>query len=154
MTASRTAFRIAVLAAAVCALALVPAAFAAKGGGGGGGGGKPHGGGGTTGGTGSLTLRMVDPADTVANWGDQITWDVSTTATTQPNVDVTCKQNGVVVYGASAGFYAGYPWPWTQIMTLSSQAWSGGSADCVGRLYYISGTSTVTLASKSFTVAA
>ena len=94
---------------------------------------------------------MVDPADTVVNWGDQITWKISTTATTEPNVSVTCKQNGVVVYGAVAGFYASYPWPWTQIMTLSSQAWTGGAASCVAELYYFSGTSKVGLGSIGFT---
>ncbi len=86
---------------------------------------------------------MVDPADTVANWGDQITFKITTTATTEPNVSVTCKQSGVVVYGAVAGFYDSYPWPWTKIMTLSSQSWTGGSASCVAELYYFSGTSTV-----------
>ena len=43
------------------------------------------------------------------NWGDTVTFDVSTTATTEPYVDLVCSQNGVVVYGATAGFFASYP---------------------------------------------
>ncbi len=35
------------------------------------------------------------------------------------------------------GYYASYPWPWTQIMKLSSTAWQSGSASCVARLYSI-----------------
>jgi hypothetical protein len=132
-------------------LALVPAALAGKGAGGG-----KHGSGGTTGGSGSLTLGLV--ADTngngAANWGDTITFTVTTTATTEPHVNVTCTQNGTVVYGASTGYYASYPWPWTQNMTLSSQMWSGGTASCTATLQAYSGTSVSTLGTLSFTVAA
>jgi hypothetical protein len=131
------------------------AATAAKGGGGGG---KAGGGGGgsTGGGSGSLTLRMVSDANGngAPNWGDSVRFDVSTTATAEPNVSLTCTQNGVVVYGAVTGYYASYPWPWTQVMSLSSNAWQGGAASCVAKLYYISGTSTVDLASMSFTAGA
>src|SRR5260221_1945162 len=64
-------------------------ALAAKGGGG-----KPGGG---TGGTGGLTLVMLTDANGngLPNWGDTVTFNVSTTATTQPNVDLKCSQNGV-----------------------------------------------------------
>jgi hypothetical protein len=151
MTERTRKVRLAPLVAALCILilVLVPAALAGKGGGAGG---KGNGGGGPKGGSGSLTLVLVNSADTVPNWGEQITFTVSTTATTEPNVSVTCKQNGVVVYGATTGYYASYPWPWTQVMTLSSQSWTGGAADCVAQLYYISGMSTVNLSSLSFHV--
>jgi hypothetical protein len=43
-----------------------------------------------------------------------------------------------VVYSATSGFYASYPWPWTRNMTLKSQAWSGGAASCTARLYFFS----------------
>lgn len=117
---------------------------------GGGGKGKPSGGGD---GTSSLRLVMVTDynANGLPNWSDQVTFDISTTATTQPNVSLTCSQNGVVVYGATAGFYDGYPWPWTRLMTLSSNSWQGGAASCVAKLYYFSGTTTVNLTSISFT---
>jgi hypothetical protein len=122
----------------------------------GGGGGKPGGGGGTTGGSGTLTLAMVNDVNGngLPNWGDSVTFNVSTTATTQPNVSLTCSQNGVVVYGATTGYYASYPWPWTQTMVLSSNSWQSGSAACTAKLYYFSGTSTINLSSISFTAGA
>ena len=124
--------------------------------GGGGGGGKKPGGGGTIGGTGSLTLVMAvdNNGNGAPNWGDTITWTISTTATTQPNVSVTCSQNGTVVYGTEAGYYVGYPWPWTQQMKLSSTAWSSGAASCSAKLYYFVGTSTINLGSTTFNVGA
>jgi hypothetical protein len=130
-----------------------PAALDAKGGGGGkGGGGKP-GGGGSTGGSGSLTLAMVtdNNSNGLPNWGDRVRFNVSTTATTEPYVSLTCSQNGVVVYSAQTGYFASYPWPWTQTMTLSSTAWQGGAAACTARLSYYSGTSAVSLGSLNFT---
>ena len=123
----------------------------------GGGGGRPKpGGGGSTGGSGSLSLRMVTDVNGngLPDWGDSVSFNVSTTATTQPNVSLTCSQSGTVVYGAEAGYYASYPWPWTQVMTLSSSAWQGGAASCTARLYYFSGTSTINLTSMSFTTGA
>jgi len=115
-----------------------------------GGGGKPGGG---TGGTGGLTLVMVTDANGNAapNWGDQVTFNVSTTATSEPHVDLTCSQNGVVVLGATTGFYASYPWPWTQIMTLSSPNWTAGAADCTATLYYFSGSRNTVLSTLKFT---
>jgi hypothetical protein len=103
--------------------------------------------------SGSLTLVMVTDtnANGLPNWGDSVTFDVSQTATTEPHVDLTCSQNGAVVYSATTGFYASYPWPWTNTMKLSSTSWQSGAADCVAQLYYFSGTKKVTLASLSFT---
>ncbi len=134
----------------ILVLTIVPMAFAGKGTGGG-----KHGGGTTTG-SGTMTLAMVADANQngLPNWGDTITFNVSTTATTEPHVDVSCSQNGVVVYGASTGYYAAYPWPWTQNMTLSSQSWTGGSASCTATLQAYSGTSVSTIGTLSFTVAA
>lgn len=130
------------------ALALVPAALAAKGGGGKGGGGG--------GGSSSLALVMYNDlnSDGLPNWGDTVTFNVSTSATAQPHVDLKCSQNGTLVYSATAGFYSSYPWPWTQDMTLSSQMWTGGAASCTATLYYISGSKSVTLATLGFTAAA
>jgi hypothetical protein len=124
-----------------------PSSLEAKRGGGGGG----KGGGGTTGG-GSLTLVMYtdNNGDGAPNWGDTITFNVSTSATTEPTVEVLCSQNGVGVYGATAGFYDSYPWPWTKFMTLSSTAWSSGAADCTATLFPLGARSTV-LARVSFT---
>jgi hypothetical protein len=88
----------------------------------------------------------VDHA-TSANYGDTVTFDVSTTQTDVPTVSLNCYQNGTLVYGASAGFYSSYPWPWAQNMTLSSSAWTGGSASCTATL-----TGSTVLATLNFPV--
>ncbi|TMK26043.1 MAG: hypothetical protein E6G64_15295 [Actinobacteria bacterium] len=99
----------------------------------------------------NFALVVLDSTDGVAHWGHQVTFTVSTTATTEPHVSLKCSQNGVLVYATQTGYYAGYLWPWTQVMTLSSVAWTGGSADCVANLYYFSGASVVSLGTLSFT---
>src|SRR5207249_591817 len=101
------------------------------------------GGGGTTGTTNSsLTLVMVtdNNGNSAPNWGDTVTFSVSTTATTEPHVQLACSQGGATVYSAEAGFYDGYLWPWNRNMTLSSYLWTGGAADCTAVLYYGGGT--------------
>jgi hypothetical protein len=131
-----------VLSLAVLALALVPAAgLAAKGGNGGGGGGHGGGGGGSKPGGGGSTassLAVVMVTDTNGNgspnWGDTITFNISTTQTTNPYVELHCYQNGTLVYTAYAGFYPDYPWPGSQLMPLSSPSWTGGAADCTATL--------------------
>ena len=167
MTTPRLRFMLVATGLVLC-LALAPVAFAGKGGGtksgsrtsgtsrtsgGGGKKGGGGGGGGTTGGSGSLTLKMVKDlnGNGLPNWGDTVTFNVSTNATTEPNVSLTCSQNGTVVYGAVSGFYSSYPWPWTQNMTLSSNAWQGGAASCTAKLYYFVGTQTIDLTSINFT---
>jgi hypothetical protein len=135
-----------VAALAVCA---TPAGAASHGGGGGG---KPSGGGGSTS---SLQLVVLSGSDSVPNWSEDVTFNVSTTATTEPHLDLTCSQGGTLVYSATTGFYASYPWPWTQTMTLSSQMWTGGAAACSASLYMFNskGGKTV-LASLAFPVSA
>jgi len=78
------------------------------------------------------------------NYGDTVTFNVSTTATTEPHVSLKCYQSATLVYSAATGYYASYPWPWTQNMTLSSSSWTSGAADCTATLYYFSGRKTVT----------
>jgi hypothetical protein len=138
------------VAVTLLVLAVVPVAVAGKGGGHHGGGGST---GGTTTGTGGLVLGLVTDANHngLPNWGDTITFKDSNWTTTEPHVNVTCTQGGVVVYGASTGYYASYPWPWTQNMTLSSQSWTGGSASCTAVVSAYSGTSVTNLGSLSFT---
>ncbi len=96
----------------------------------------------------------MNSTDGLPHYGQQVTFNVSTNATTQPNVSVDCYQNGALVYGAVAGFYAGYPWPWTQVFTLSSPSWTGGAANCTAALYYFNGKKTVTLTSLNVPVSA
>ena len=103
----------------------------------------------------SSSLTFVMHADTNGNglpdWGDTVTFNVSTTETTEPHVDLTCSQNGVIVYWATTGYFESYLWPWTQFMTLSSTAWQGGAAECTAELYYFGGRRMPVLASISFT---
>jgi hypothetical protein len=107
------------------------------------------------GGSSSSSLTLVTYADINGNglpdWGDTVTFKVSTTETTEPHVDLACSQNGVVVYWATTGYFDGYLWPWTQFMTLSSTAWQGGAAECTAELYYFSGRRSPVIASISFT---
>lgn len=103
--------------------------FAAKGGNGGGG--KPSDGGSSSG----LSLVMMDPADTVANHGDQVTFSVVTTATDKPWVRLDCYQSGTWVSTSSAGFFPAYPWP--AIFTLASGGWTSGAGDCTATLYMV-----------------
>lgn len=98
----------------------------------------------------TLTLVVLAPPD--ANHGEQVTFEVSTSATDQPMVEVNCLQAGVLVYWASAGFYDAYPWPWARNFTLQSTYWTEGSADCVATLYMYDGRRYRDLAELTFAV--
>ncbi len=113
------------------------------------------GGGGGTGGRGSLSLVMVTDAngDRQPNYGDTVTFNVSTTTTVYPYVMVNCSQGGVSVYSAYAGFYPSYPWPWDQDFNLSSSSWTGGGASCTAQLEYFTGKSWAVITSVAFDVA-
>lgn len=137
-------FVLAAAALSVAVLALVPTAFAGKGGGGGG---KPSGGSGA----GTLGLALVNDVNGngAPNVGDTVTFTASSTATTEPHVRLQCFQGGTLVYSNQAGFYASYPWPWLQNMTLN---WTSGAADCTAQVYYFAGSKTVWSTSLSFHV--
>lgn len=113
---------------AVLALALVPAGLAAKGGTAGkpdGGGGKPSGGGGT------ISLVLLNSTDGVPHYGQKVTFNVSTTATSYPYVTLKCSQGGLV-YQASKGIF---PTSLGQNFTLGpTPMWQGGDADCTATL--------------------
>lgn len=100
----------------------------------------------------SLNLVLVNSTDGLAHYGQSVTFHVSTTATTEPNVSVSCYQGGTLVYSAESGFYPSYPWPGTQIFPLSSPSWTGGAASCTASLYYFAGRKTVTLTTLDFQV--
>lgn len=125
----------------VAAIAIAPAALAGKGG-------KPGGGGSGS----SLTLVLLNSTDGLSHYGQQVTFNVSTTATAYPQVEVDCYQGGVQVYSASAGFYPSNPWPWTRNFILSSSWWTGGAADCTAKLYYWNGRRDITLTTLDFHV--
>jgi len=111
--------------------------------------GKPSGGG-----TSSIAMVPVPATDAVTTHGDQVTFNVSTTATTQPMVKLECFQGGTLVYTASAGFYPDYPWQWAQIFTLESSVWTSGAADCTGTLYFFNGRRYSNLSTTTFNVGA
>jgi hypothetical protein len=75
------------------------------------------------------------PGLCLLHWGDTVTFNVSTTATTQPSVIVDCTQNGALVY-RHYGFFYGDPSP-SQNFVLQSPVWTSGAADCTATLYYI-----------------
>lgn len=92
------------------------------------------------------TLSLVNVTDSSrngsANYGDQVTFDVSTDQTWN-QVSLICTQNSEVVFGAV--------WPNTSILTLSSTKWVGGAAECSAVLIAFNGNRDSVLASLSFT---
>ena len=139
----RSAARIALVAAFVIALALVPSGLAGKGGGGG----KP---GGNTGGTGTISLVLLNSTDGLAHYGQKVTFAVSTTATSQPFVLLKCYRNGTLVYELANGIF---PTSLGQVFTLGpTPAWQGGDADCTASLQNWSGRTPATLATLNFHV--
>jgi hypothetical protein len=99
--------------------------FAARGGGG------SHKGGGDTTGGGTITLAplVVDNnGDGLPNWGDVVTFNISTSAGA-PFVNLECSQNGAVVLVGWKGYFVGsLDTNWN--FGLSSGAWQGGAASC------------------------
>jgi hypothetical protein len=148
------------LAAATLEAALITAltfgliagtAFAAKGGNGGKGGGGGHGGGSTTGGgTIALAPLVVDHnGNGTPNYTDVVTFNISTTATTTPYVNLVCSQGGSVVLIGWRGYWEGsLDTNWN--FGLSSGAWPGGAADCTAYLKMQTKRGWSTLASTSF----
>jgi hypothetical protein len=118
-------------------------AFAAKGGGHGG---KPGGGAGTGG---TIALVMVTDMDGngTPNYGDAVTFNISTTATTQPWVNLQCSQNGVLMAQGWNGFFVGSITG--RNFGLYSPQWTGGAADCTA---YLTTPQWAVLASTSFHV--
>jgi len=117
----------------------------------GGGQGKPAGNSG--GSTMALVMYTDINGDGLPNYGDTITFDVSTTATAVPVVSLTCSQNGVEVLHGKGDFFDGSFFSWTRLMKLSSQAWTGGAADCTAVLGYDGRHGLVSLSTLNFHVA-
>ncbi len=87
----------------------------------------------------SLSLVVVSSDEIAAAslgpaHGGKITFDVRTTQTDRPFVNVQCVQNGSWVYDGWHGFFESYvPEP---LFTLASDYWTGGAADCTARLVF------------------
>jgi len=102
--------------------------FAGKGGGGG----KPSGGGGTV--TGPVMVVDVN-GDSAANYGDDITFNVSAPGTAFPLVGLRCWQGTNWVYDAYVGYWATYNWD--RFFRLTSGSWNPQlAATCTARLFY------------------
>lgn len=134
-----------VVAAAAVALGIAPVAMAGH---------KPGGGGGgTTGGSGTISLKLLDSPDGLAHFGNHATFTVSTTATTMPWVELKCYVGGTLVYDMSNGIF---PTSLNQIFTLGpTPLWSSGAADCTAYLQNLTGGrngSATTLGTTSFHV--
>lgn len=67
------------------------------------------------------------------SYDQSVTFNVSTSATSQPFVHVRCAQNGSLVYEAWQAWFFGRNG--TQSFTLGgTTAWQGGAADCTAYL--------------------
>jgi hypothetical protein len=119
--------RVALIATVVSlCLALAPAALAAKGGGA-----HKGGGGGSTSASG-ISLVVLNSPDGLPHWDGEVTFNVSTSATSEPWVELTCYQNGSSVFVGWKGFFERSLT--TQVFTLASNGWRGGAADCTAWL--------------------
>ena len=121
------------------------------------GGGGPKGGGGSTAGTGTIGLATPLVVDRNGNglpdYTDVVTFNISTTATTTPYVNLVCTQNGVMVASGWRGYWAGsLDTSWN--FGLESGAWPGGAADCTAYLKMQTKQGWSILASTSFPVGA
>ncbi len=141
MKGSTRTFVIALAMTTMLATVATGAAVAAKGGKG-----KGHN---SSSATGSFSLVMVNDANGngLPNYGDSVTFTVSTTVS-DPWVQLTCYQGGDWVTNQYVGFYAGYPW--SQVFPLKTWKWTGGAADCNARLF--AGSNGTTLSTMSFHV--
>ena len=93
-------------------------------------------GGGSTAGGGTISLSSPITVDKngngLANWGDIVQFDIATTATSTPYVDLKCYQNGVLVAEGWRGYWDGsldY-----RTFGLYGGSWGSGAADCTAYL--------------------
>ncbi len=103
----------------------------------------------------SISLVLLNSADTTSlavspRHGDQVTFNVSTTATSNPFVNLKCYQNGVLVAEGWEGFFEGALGD--RMFTLWSPQWTGGEAECTAWLAMYSKSRWKMLASTSFHV--
>ncbi len=108
---------------------------------------------------GSITLNLPPSSDKNSdgqpNWGDTVSFTLSTTIS-QPFVNLQCFQNGTRVENGWIGYFPeslDYP---NKDFGLGSGAWQSGAANCTAYLDYATGHSGknqfATVASTSFNV--
>jgi hypothetical protein len=122
------------LSAAICAMAMVCTSALA---------GNPN--------SSSITLKvMTGSAPTSAVlYGSNVSFNVSTTATNFPWVEVLCFNGRTLLFGQVQGFANGAQ----PVYSLGpTQVWSGGSASCTATLFSTDSGKRKDLASTSFTV--
>ena len=138
MNARRIAFVVAIAVIAVFTFA--SSALAGKG--------KPGG----TSSSSSLSLVLMDGATQAKHYGN-ITFNVSTSATSKPQVGLRCYQGANFVYDGYVGYWSGYMF--TPYFILQSNYWVDGIwATCDARLFYSDSRGRqVILATTSFPVA-
>ena len=89
---------------------------------------------------------------TTAQFGDTITFNVSTTATNNPFVNLNCYQHGALVMNSWSAFFPGGV---NQNFGLYSPSWHSGAADCTADLGMLTSNGKwKVLASTSFSVSA
>lgn len=127
-----------IVAVTALCLAIAPVALAAKAQGG-----KPPKGAGTA----SIALVLLNSTDGLAHYGQAVTFNVSTTATDQPWVNLKCYQGRSLVAEGWNGFFDASLTG--RNFGLASPMWTGGAADCTA---YVTNPSWTVLGSTSFHV--
>ena len=98
----------------------------------------------------TTSTLSVGTSATAPQFGDTVTFNVSTTQTGNPFVHVVCSgtEENPVGYDSWAAF-----WPSAGSFVLSSGGWTRGAADCTANLVmYVNSTKYKVLASTSFHV--
>jgi len=83
--------------------------------------------------------------------GNQVTFEITTTATDQPWVNVNCYQDGAWAYGQWHGFFPGYQFGQTFSLGPTT-LWQAGAAECTATLAMWQNGRDKALASTSFHV--
>ena len=99
---------------------------------------------------GSIALAPVDSTDGLTHYGQTVRFDVSTTATDQPWVNLQCFQNGELVAEGWNGYFSDSITG--RDFGLYSPKWTGGAAECTAWLVDYAGGRWKQLASTSFHV--
>jgi hypothetical protein len=108
--------------------------------------------------TSTSTISLATPATaaaTTAGWpkfGDLVRFNVATTATTSPFVNLNCYQGGTLVAQGWAGYFNGALG--TGDFGLYSPMWTGGAANCTASLDMFTSKGWKVLATTSFDVSA
>jgi len=118
--------------ALVTVVAIVAGPATAGGRGNGGNGGGKGGGGKPSGGTGTISLVLLESTDGLAHYNQLIRFNVSTTATAEPWVNLRCYQGGALVAQGWEGYFERSLSDGN--FRLNSPMWTGGDADCTADL--------------------